>query len=159
MLAKDIDPKEHRDEISRLNEAAQNNTLQHIASQWLEIKKSKVSLNHADDIWRSLELHLFPNLGKVPIHKITAVKAIDTIQRVAAKGCLDTVKRLCQRLNEIMVYAVNSGIITNNPLSEIKQTFLTPEKQHLPTLKPEQLPTLMAGIIYSQYQNNDSLPY
>lgn len=146
LLANEIDPKEHRDETSRLNEAAHNNTLQHIASQWLEIKKSKVSLNHADDIWRSLELHIFPNLDKVPIHKITAVKAIDTIQRVAARGSLDTVKRLCQRLNEIMVYAVNSGIIANNPLSEIKQAFLTPEKQHLPTLKPEQLPTLMQAL-------------
>lgn len=146
LLANEIDPKEHRDETSRLNAVAQNNTLQHIASQWLEIKKSKVSLNHAADIWRSLELHIFPNLGKVPIHKITAVKSIDIIQRVAAKGSLDTVKRLCQRLNEIMVYAVNSGMIATNPLAEIKQAFQSPEKQHLPTIKPEQLPVLMQTL-------------
>jgi integrase len=146
LLIKDIDPKEFRDEKKYLNEVAQNNTLQHIASQWLEIKKSKVSSNHTSDIWRSLELHIFPNLGKVPIHKITAVKTIDTIQRVAAKGSLDTVKRLCQRLNEIMVYAVNSGMITANPLSGIKQAFQSPEKQHLPTIKPEQLPTLMQAL-------------
>lgn len=127
LLIKDIDPQEFRDEKKFLNEAAQNNTLEHISARWLEIKKSKVTLNHAADIWRSLELHIFPSLGKVPIHKITAVKAIETIQRVAAKGSLDTVKRLCQRLNEIMVYAVNSGMITANPLSGINQAFQSPK--------------------------------
>ena len=146
LLAKDIDPKDHRDETNRLIEEAHNNTLEHIAAQWLEVKKSKVSANHALDTWRSLEGHIFPNLGKVPIHKITAVKAIDTIKPIAAKGHLETVKRLCQRLNEIMVYAANTGLITANPLSGIGKAFQTPVKQHLPTLKPEQLPTLMAAL-------------
>jgi integrase len=146
LLAKDIDPKDHRDETNRLIEEAHNNTLEHIAAQWLEVKKSKVSANHVLDTWRSLEGHIFPNLGKVPIHKITAVKAIDTIKPIAAKGHLETVKRLCQRLNEIMVYAANTGLITANPLSGIGKAFQTPVKQHLPTLKPEQLPTLMAAL-------------
>ena len=146
LLAKDIDPKEHRDETSRLNDIAHNNTLQYISKKWLEVKKSSVSENHAIDTWRSLELHIFPDLGKVPIHKITAVKAIDAIEPIAAKGSLETVKRLCQRLNEIMIYSVNAGIIENNPLSGISKAFQLPVKQHLPTLKPEELPILMSAL-------------
>jgi len=146
LLAKDIDPKEHRDEQALLNETSHKNTLQHIASQWLEVKKGNVSANHALDTWRSLEGHIFPNLGKLPIHKITAIKAIETIRPIAAKGNLETVKRLCQRLNEIMVYAVNTGLLTANPLAGISKAFQAPVKQHLPTLKPEQLPELMAAL-------------
>jgi integrase len=146
LLAKDIDPKEHRDETSRLNDIAHNNTLEYIAQKWLEVKKSTVSENHATDTWRSLELHIFPDLGKVPIHKITAVKVIEIIEPIAAKGSLETVKRLCQRLNEIMIYAVNAGIIENNPLSGISKAFQLPVKQHLPTLKPEELPLLMTAL-------------
>ena len=146
LLAKDIDPKEHRDETSRLNDIAHNNTLEHIAKKWLELKKASVSGNHATDTWRSLELHIFPDLGKVPIHKITAVKAIEVIEPIAAKGSLETVKRLCQRLNEIMIYSVNAGIIENNPLSGISKAFQLPVKQHLPTLKPEELPSLMSAL-------------
>lgn len=123
LLAKDIDPKEYRDEESRLNETAHSNTLQHVAVQWLEIKKSKVSANHAEDSWRSLELHILPMLGKVPIHKITAVKAIETIKPIAAKGSLETVKRLCQRFNEVMIYATNTGLINANPLAGIGKAF------------------------------------
>jgi len=143
LLAKDIDPQEYRDEQSRISEKAHNNTLEYIATQWLEVKKADISLDHAADTWRSLELHIFPTLGKVPIHKITAIKAIDAIKPIAAKGSLETVKRICQRLNEIMIHAVNSGIIETNPLTGIRRAFQKPAKQHLPTLKPEELPLLL----------------
>lgn len=149
LLAKDIDPKEHREETNRLSEAAHSNTLEHIAEKWLEVKKAKVSADHATDTWRSLELHIFPSLGKVPIHKITAVKTIDIIDPIAAKGSLETVKRLCQRLNEIMVYAVNTGLVTSNPLAGIGKAYQTPIKQHLPTLKPEQLPALLKTLAFA----------
>lgn len=59
---------------------------------------------------------------------------------------METVKRLCQRLNEIMVYSVNTGIIPSNPLAGISKAFQQPVKQHLPTLKPEELPTLMTAL-------------
>ena len=143
LLAANIDPKEHREEQSRISEKAHNNTLEYIAAQWLEVKKADISVDHANDTWRSLELHVFPSLGKVPIHKITATKTIDTLKPIAAKGSLETIKRLCQRLNEIVIYAVNTGIIKNNPLTGINKAFKKPAKQHLPTLKPEELPLLL----------------
>jgi len=146
LLTKEIDPKEHREEANRINNAAHSNTLEHIAAKWLEVKKAKISTDHATDTWRSLELHIFPSLGKLPIHKVTAVKTIDIINPIAAKGSLETVKRLCQRLNEIMVYAVNTGIVDSNPLAGIGKAYQAPVKQHLPTLKPDQLPSLLKTL-------------
>jgi len=153
LLKQEIDPKDQREEVKRLNETAHNNTLKHIAAKWLEVKKAKVSSGHATDTWRSLELHIFPDLGNVPIHKITAVKTIDIINPIAAKGSLETVKRLCQRLNEIMVYAVNTGLISNNPLAGIGKAYQAPIKQHLPTLKPEQLSTLLKTLSFASIKN------
>ena len=146
LLIQDIDPQEYRDERAREHEAAHTNTLKAVASQWLEIKKTTVTSEHADDTWRSLELHIFPTLGKVPIRKITAMKAIDAIKPVAAKGNLETVKRLCQRLNEVMTYSVNSGLVTANPLTGIAKAFQTPAKRHQPTIAPVQLPELMKAL-------------
>ena len=146
LLAKDIDPQEHRDEQALINESALSNTLRGIAVQWLEVKKTKVTADHAIDSWRSLELHIFPVLGSVPIHKITAVKTIDAIKPIAAKGILETVKRLCQRLNEVMIFAVNTGLINANPLSGISKAFQTPAKQHQPTIAPAKLPILMKAL-------------
>lgn len=146
LLAQNIDPKEYRENLALQNNSALSNTLKHVAEQWLEIKKTKVSADHAQDTWRSLELHIFPTLGDVPITKITAVKAIETIKPIAAKGSLETVKRLCQRLNEIMVFAVNSGLIDSNSLAGIASAFQAPSKKHQPTLKPEELPNLMSAL-------------
>ena len=100
LLARSIDPKGHWEEQHRKAESATGDTLKHVTAQWLEIKKTKVATEHAQDSWRSLELHVFPTLGRVPIHKITAIKAIDAIKPLAAKGSLETVKRICQRLND-----------------------------------------------------------
>lgn len=43
LLAKHIDSKEHRDEQSRISEEAHSNTLEHIAAQWLKIKKTPIT--------------------------------------------------------------------------------------------------------------------
>ncbi|MEX0943203.1 MAG: integrase domain-containing protein [Pseudomonadales bacterium] len=146
LLAQGIDPKEHREEENLKNEAAHSNTLKNVAQQWLEIKKTKVTPDHAEDSWRSLELHVFPTLGNNPIHKITAIKAIDTLKPIAAKGSLETVKRLCQRLNEIMTFAANTGLVSANPLTGIGKAFHPPGKQHQPTITPGQLPSLMRTL-------------
>jgi len=146
LLAQEIDPQEHREEQKRTSAIAHANTLEHIASKWLHVKKATVSKDHAEDTWRSLELHIFPDLGKMPIHKISAVKTIETIQPIAAKGSLETVKRLCQRLNEVMIYAVNAGIIDSNPLAGISKAFQNPIKKHLPALKPKDLPLFMTAL-------------
>ncbi|MBF0266838.1 MAG: integrase arm-type DNA-binding domain-containing protein [Gammaproteobacteria bacterium] len=86
LLAKDIVPKENREEKKRINNIFHNNTLKHIAKKWLEIKKGTVTTDHAKDIWRSLELHIFPSLRKIPIHKITAIQTIEVIEPISAKG-------------------------------------------------------------------------
>ena len=45
-----------------------------------------------------------------------------------------------------MFYAVNAGVIDNNPLTKISEVFQAPTKQNMPTLSPEQLPALMKAI-------------
>jgi len=146
LLSQNIDPKENRDDKAAAQQQAHNNTFEHIAGQWLEVKQSQVSPSHAEDIWRSLQLHIFPTLGKLPLHKISAPKAINTLKPIAAKGSLETVKRLCQRLNEITTYAVNSGLMEANPLSGISKAFQAPIKRNMPALRPDELPELLQTI-------------
>jgi len=147
LLAQSIDPKHHRKDNLAANQAAAANTLEKVAADWLCVKKSKVSNDHGDDIWRSLALHIFPYMGQAPINSITAPAVISVLKPIELKGSYETVKRLCQRLNEVMVFAVNTGIILGaNPLSGIKDAFIAPTKKHLPTLLPHQLDDLVRRI-------------
>jgi integrase len=149
LLAKDIDPKEYKDQVKRQEQEKHANTFEQVSFNWYELKQTEVSQDHAKDIWRSLELHILPALGKYPISKITAPIVIDELKPLAAKGTLEMVKRLSQRLNEIMTYAVNTGLIHANPLIGIKAAFQKPDKKHMPTLLPQQLPELMNAISYA----------
>ncbi|GAA5136823.1 hypothetical protein GCM10025767_16710 [Thalassotalea piscium] len=146
LLAKNIDPMEHRDSISNHQKEKIENTLLNVAKKWFQVKKSAVTPNYAEDIWRSLELHVFPYIGKRPISEITAPIAIKTIAPIAEKGSLETVKRINQRLNEIMNFAVNTGLIHSNPLTGIKAAFEKPKKQNMPTIKPDELPDFMRAL-------------
>ncbi len=143
LLKKDIDPKEHRDEQQRMQQSAFSNTLDLVARQWLEVKRSQITDSHANDIIRSLELHLFPSIGPIPIHKLQAKRVIASLKPLAAKNQFETIKRLCQRMNEVMTFANNTGLIEHNPLAGVSKAFQNPQARHLPTLKPERLPELM----------------
>ena len=146
LLAKDIDPQEHRAESMMSEKAELENTFESVAAKWMEVKRTQVTQDYGDDIWRSLENHLFKELGKRPIRKLKAPMVIEVLNPIAAKGNLETIKRLCQRINEVMVYATNVGFIDANPLAGIKEAFSSPKKQHMLTLKPEELPELMKAI-------------
>jgi hypothetical protein len=62
---------------------------------------------------------------------------IALLRPIEAKGSLETVKRLSQRLNEIMTYGVNSGLIFANPLSGIRAIFYKPKKGNRSSLPPD----------------------
>ena len=146
LLAQDIDPKTFKEDQQREQNQAHRQTLQAVAGAWLVIKRTKITESYANDIERSLELHVIPKLGKLPIHLIRAQDAITALEPIANRGSLETVKRLCQRLNEIMTYSVNTGLVEHNPLAGIGKAFIAPAKQHMPTLAPDQLPDLMLKL-------------
>ena len=146
LLAKDIDPKTHKAEYDNSKKGELNNTLRIVARNWFEIKKTKVNPNTAKDLWSSLENHLFPKTGNHPINTLKAITVIETIKPLAAKGSFEVVKRLCQRINEIMTYAANTGLRDSNTLMGINQAFEAPKTVNIPTLKPEELPELMKAI-------------
>jgi integrase len=71
------------------------------------------------------------------------------LEPIKARGALETVRRLVQRINEIMIYAVNTGLIDANPASGVGMAFEKPKKQNMPTLRPEELPKLMRSLVMS----------
>ena len=148
LLADNKDPLEVRNEQSRKAEQLKNNTFRRVAELWMKNKRKQAKANPetAKDIWNSLENHIFPKLGKRPINDLKPKLVEAVITPLEAKGSLELVKRLCQRINEIMAFALNEEFITDNPLAQIKAKFKTPSTVHNPSLENKDLPVLMAAI-------------
>ncbi len=117
-----------------------------VARNWWDLKKTGVSADHAFDIWRSIERDLLPIIGDTPIQELKPRTLIQALEPVKQRGSLETLRRIIQRLNEIMIYAINSGLTDINPASGISYVFEKPKKEHQPSIRPERLPELMAAL-------------
>ncbi|MEM5495936.1 integrase domain-containing protein [Paraglaciecola mesophila] len=146
LLIKAIDPKSHKEQVKRTSAEENANTFALVTREWLKVKSSKITAKYCDQIEASLTNHVFPVIGKRPIKELTPTEIINLLRPIEAKGSRETVKRLCQRINEIMDYAVNTGLILINPLAKINTAFLSPETKNLPTIRPELLPKLMQDL-------------
>lgn len=146
LIAQDIDPQEHKKKKLQEHIEVHEHTFLNVSKEWFEIKKHNVTSDYAVDIWRSLELHIFPYLSDTPVKQITAPHVVDLLRPIEAKGSLETVKRLIQRLNEVMGYAANCGFIPASPLKDIHKVFKKPKKEHMAALTPAELPELMGAI-------------
>lgn len=146
LLVQGIDPKAQRNELQDAKRAETEHTFENVATAWFELKKDSVTPAYAEDIWRSLTLHVFPSMKSTPLSEVNAPMVIKLLRPIEAKGSLETVKRVSQRLNEIMTYGVNSGMIFANPLSGIRAVFKKPRKENMAALRPDELPELMMEI-------------
>lgn len=146
LLSQDIDPKSHRENLKRQLQHEHSNTLEKITREWFSVKEVSLTPAYAEDVLRSLVKHIFPLLGKTPITQVNAVDVIKVLKPLSAAGSLETVKRLCQRLNEVMTFAVNTGVVKSNPLAGISKAFEAPVKTNMPTIRPADLPILMKAL-------------
>lgn len=146
LLANGIDPQVQAEVEEEQNQIALDSIFSTVAANWFQLKSKSVTPDYAKDIWRSLEKDVFPAVGEVPVQQIKARTLVEALEPIKARGALETVRRLVQRINEVMIYAVNTGLIDANPASGIGMAFEKPKKQHMPTLKPEELPKLLRSL-------------
>jgi integrase len=149
LLAKDIDPKEYKDDQHREQLLLASHTLKSVATDWFAIKKTTIADVTAKSLWRKFENHVFPKLGHRPIDKILAPEAIEALKPLATRGNLETTGKIIGHLNNIMTHALNTGILQHNPLSGIRSAFSAPKVTNMPTIKPSELGKLMKDISYA----------
>lgn len=149
LLANGIDPQVQAEVAEEQQQIALDSIFSAVAAKWFQLKSKSVTSDYAKDIWRSLEKDVFPAVGVIPVQQIKARTLVEALEPIKARGALETVRRLVQRINEIMIYAVNTGLIDANPASGIGMAFEKPKKQNMPTLRPEELPKLMHSLVMS----------
>lgn len=149
LLARGIDPQKQQEEVSEQRQIELDSIFSIVAGRWFQLKSKSVTEDYAKDIWRSLEKDVFPAIGEIPVQVLKARTIVEALEPIKARGALETVRRLVQRINEIMIYAVNTGLIDANPASGVGMAFERPKKQNMPTLRPEELPKLMRSLLMS----------
>lgn len=149
LLANGLDPQVQAELIEEQQQIAIDSIFSTVAFNWFQLKSKSVTPDYSKDIWRSLEKDIFPAIGELPVQQIKARTLVEALEPIKARGALETVRRLIQRINEIMIYAVNTGLLDANPASGVGMAFEKPKKQNMRTLRPEELPELMRSLAMS----------
>lgn len=147
-----IDPKEILKENKLEAIRKESNSLHQVAEQWFSRKKKGISTAHADRIWRSLEKYVFPKLGSVAIENVTRKEAIQTLRPLETAQKLSTIKRICQSLNQIMEYGVDTDALSANPLTKMLNAFEAHQTEHMPTISPD-----MIGDFLKELHSNNTI--
>ena len=145
-LVQGINPKDQKQSEKKAEKLKAENTLVVAAQQWFEIKKTKVTAAHAQRVWRTLEIYIFPKMGDLPLEAINRRNTYDLIRPLEIDGKHSTVKRICQSLVQIMDYYVDIEVIEVNRLAKIIDMFTKNKVEHMATIKPDELPDFLSTL-------------
>ncbi|HAL0381743.1 TPA: tyrosine-type recombinase/integrase [Escherichia coli] len=143
MLALNINPVQQRAAVrgSRTPEKVFKN----VALAWHKSNR-KWSQNTADRLLASLNNHIFPVIGNLPVSELKPRHFIDLLKGVEEKGLLEVASRTRQHLSNIMRHAVHQELIDTNPAANLGGVTTPPVRRHYPALPLERLPELLERI-------------
>ncbi|EIO1811189.1 tyrosine-type recombinase/integrase [Salmonella enterica] len=116
-----------------------------VALAWHKTNK-KWSADYATRILASMENHIFPAIGHLPVTTLKTQHFTALLRVIEDKGFLEVASRTRQQLCNIMRYAVQQGLTENNPAQHLEGVTAPPVKNHYPALPLERLPELFERI-------------
>lgn len=153
LLAQGIDPQQHRKQQNESEQERLRSTFRAVAEKWRDKKADEVLPKTISKIWGRLEKHVLPKLGDMPVSSIAPKMLIEVLEPLRVRGIGDTLQRVIRYTNEILNFAVNSGLIEFNKCVNVSASFSTPTTANNPTIRPDELPAFLADLRESNSSN------
>ena len=131
LLANGQDPSEVKkaQKASRLDRAA--NSFEVVARRWHAKGEAKWSESYSKKVIQLLERDLFPWIGAKPVADLEAPEFLTVARRLEARGIVDTAHRAMQLCGQIMRFAVQEGLATRNPVSDLRGALESVKTEHM----------------------------
>lgn len=133
-IAAGIDPATHRKTLKQTSSANQADSFEIIAREWFTKYSPNWAASHSGKIIRRLELDVFPWIGAKPIREINAPDLLRVIQRIEARGALDTAHRALNNCSQIFRFAVPTGRADRDPTGDLRGALPPVKKKHFATI-------------------------
>ena len=113
------DPAVERRVSTKARAAEHGNTFEAVARKWHELRTPTWSKVHAADVLQSLVRDAFPATGDLPLTSIESPKLLELLNAVEQRGAIETAHRLRQRISDIFVYAIATGLAKADPAASL----------------------------------------
>lgn len=146
LLEAGLDPATERKKKKIATKDEAENTFQKVAEGWIELKAHTWTPDHTEDVKRSLEAYIFPQIGSLPIRQVTSPMLTAILTPLQQRGTLETTKRLRQRCSSIFNYGKAMGLCEDDPAAPLKEVLIPPKKTNLPALSLDEFPEFLKKL-------------
>ncbi|WP_341919397.1 tyrosine-type recombinase/integrase [Hydrocarboniphaga effusa] len=145
LVADGTDPSSKR----KATKVAKANTFEVVAREWFEKRSGGWAKSHASKIIQCLERDLFPDLGTRPIEGIHPQEILHALEKIQARGALETAHRACNYAVRIFRFAAADRRCPFgfNPAADLSGSLKTVVRGHFATIiEPKKIGDLMRAI-------------
>ena len=149
LLARDIDPSAYKkiQKLSMSRYSGGSNSFEVVAREWFEVWKSKNVESHTKKIFARLENDVFPWLGDRPLKDIEPPEILIVLNRIVARGAIETAHRTMQLIGQVFRYGVATGRAERDKTIDLKGALPSYRTKHFPAITdPKDLGHLLRVI-------------
>lgn len=145
LLAKGIDPGEHRKAVAAARAELGANTFEVIAREWLGKRDWVASYRVKVEAW--LVNDVFPWIGSRPAAELEAPDFLAVARRVERRGAIESAHRILQNCGQVMRYAIATGRAKRNPVADLKGALApAPDNNFAAVTDPKELGPLLRAM-------------
>lgn len=128
LLAAGVDPGEQRKAEKAAGAERAANSFEVVAREWIAKQSATWVPAHSSRIVLRLENDIFPWIGARPVAEISAPDILACLQRVEARGAVESAHRIRQNCGQVFRYAIATGRAQRDPAADLRGA-LAPVKQ------------------------------
>ena len=130
LLEQGIDPSRYRKQRKLVSESESANTFELLTREWYAKFLPTWTKSHSDRLIRLFERDLFPWIGKEPISEVTPQQLLAVVQRIEARGALETAHRALGNCKQVFRYAMNTMRADKDPTQNLLKALPSYKRKH-----------------------------
>lgn len=99
---------------------AEFNTFEALARKWLSTVSRSRAKTTQEKVTNWLEANVFPFIGKMPVSSIRPRDVLRVVQRVEARGAIDSVHRIKQVCGQVFRFGVAMDVVERDVTTDLK---------------------------------------
>lgn len=146
LVKQGIHPAHQRQSKRLATHAANANTFEAVAREWIDKKKPGWTTYYLRQVERFFEADVFPYIGNLPIRNVTAAHLLEIMKRVEGRGAETVAVLLRQWASAIFRYAVATLRADSDPAAALKGAIHRPKVKHHKPLSRDQIADFVKAL-------------
>lgn len=147
LLAEGIDPSQAKRASKEAKAIAAAHTFESVARTWLAKTAADSSERTQKKVTAWLNNNVFPSIGEKPISTIGPRDVLATLQKLEARGAVDSAHRIKQLCGQVFRFGVATGLVERDVTVDLKGALAVAPRTHFAAItEPKQAGQLMRAI-------------